>query len=265
MPLNTYVQEAFDQKTVLKTIIGIDKLRVQDVVSKAQAAEIGGATYVDIAANTSLVHAVRSVTSIPICVSSICIEELMTCYDNGVDMLEIGNFDIFYSGGIRLLPEHIIKITSTLRLYADQASICVTIPCYLGLREQVHLAQHVEKLGVDIIQTEGYVSKYSADKNVYHPVIKASSTLASTLALRNCIKLPVITSSGINSLTAPMAISSGASGVGISSAFNGFNANIDLIEEVNEVVYSIQTNKTYNQKLKSCELVKDPLQVSSKV
>ena len=89
MPL----QAAFAQKKVLKVISGLNNFDAAKVIAIAQAAQAGGATFIDIAADADLVRRVRSVVSLPICVSAVEPELFVSAVAAGADLIEIGNFD----------------------------------------------------------------------------------------------------------------------------------------------------------------------------
>nr|YP_009313662.1 Hypothetical protein ycf23 [Helminthocladia australis]SCW21916.1 Hypothetical protein ycf23 [Helminthocladia australis] len=242
MALHGLINEACHEKRLLKTIIGINNFSINTFSDKIKAAEVGGSTYLDIAANTDLLKEIKTMASIPVCVSSISVRELEACYDAGADMLELGNFDIFYAKNITFTPEQIIATVKKLRFRVPNASLCVTIPHTLDLYDQLSLAQHLEQLGVDMLQTEGNTSKSNTMSNLLDAVNCASATLSSTVVLSNYINIPIIASSGISSLTAPLAISCGACGVGVGSFFREFSTSLELCKEVSEMRYAMQVN-----------------------
>jgi hypothetical protein len=92
-------------------------------------------------------------------------------------MVEIGNYDGFYSEGRVFSAEEVLRLTQeTRRLIGDRVPLSVTVPHTLALAEQVTtkpspllsarnsitdflfqvaLAMELEAAGADIIQTEG--------------------------------------------------------------------------------------------------------------
>ena len=62
-----------------------------------KAAELAGATYVDICAQPTLISYLKSKYSIPICVSITNLNLLDDIIDAGADIIELGNFEVLYS------------------------------------------------------------------------------------------------------------------------------------------------------------------------
>lgn len=247
MALYYQIKEACKNKTILKVIIGLDNFNLGDTVRKVQSAERAGATYVDIAANVQILREVKSISSIPICVSSINMHELIACSIAGADILEIGNFDIFYAKGLSFSKEQIFHLAKDLRGKLPEACICVTIPHQLSLNDQILLAIQLEKIPIDLIQTEGYSShNHHSGNHLVHSISNASSSLSSTYAFSKYISIPIISSSGINPLTAPIAISYGASGVGIGSFFNLISSSYLRSKNIGSVVHSIHNSLRLN-------------------
>nr|YP_009314069.1 Hypothetical protein ycf23 [Izziella formosana]SCW22323.1 Hypothetical protein ycf23 [Izziella formosana] len=265
MVLSYSIGQACNKKQVLKTIIGIDNFKFSNSVDKIKAAEISGATYLDIAANTQILLEVKALSSVPVCVSSICIKELEDCYYAGADMLELGNFDVFYTKNIYLTDTHIIRMTRQLKKKLPEASICVTIPHIFNLKKQITLAKRLQDLGIDMIQTEGGLSKHVNTSYTSDILSKASATLGNTAILSRSVTLPVIASSGISSLTAPIAISCGAAGVGVGSFFNNFQSTKELSKQIKEIVHSMQSADCSRFSVSSSTLTVDTHPVLSKV
>nr|YP_009315502.1 Hypothetical protein ycf23 [Liagora brachyclada]SCW24160.1 Hypothetical protein ycf23 [Liagora brachyclada] len=265
MVLNYSIQKACNKKQVLKTIIGIDNFHFSSAIEKIKAAEVGGSTYIDIAANVNILLEVKSLVSLPVCVSSICIQELEQCYNAGADMLELGNFDIFYDRNISLTETNIIAMARQLKHRLPEASICVTIPHILNINQQIILAKSLEDIGIDMIQTEGLISKQTNTSCTSSLLSKASATLGHSAVLSNNVTIPVIASSGISPLTAPVAIACGAAGVGIGSFFNNFQALKELSQEIKETAHMIQLASFLNYSANSSTLSVDRSSILSKV
>nr|QVY58133.1 hypothetical protein [Eucheuma denticulatum] len=235
------VEKALLSKQVVKVITGLANLDVHDVINKVKAAEIAGATYVDIAAHPDLVILVKSIVSIPICVSSIHPRDLYQCILVGADMVEIGNFDIFYFKNITFSYDQIINIAQETKSLLQNINICVTVPHYLLLEQQVKLARHLKQIGINCIQTEGWMAK-SHNKNnsaIFRSITNSSSALSSSYAINNSIDIPIIAASGINSTSAPIAISYGASGVALGSVLNNFKSITAISSYIREVIDSM--------------------------
>nr|YP_009315706.1 Hypothetical protein ycf23 [Trichogloeopsis pedicellata]SCW24364.1 Hypothetical protein ycf23 [Trichogloeopsis pedicellata] len=265
LKLNDVLGKAYEDKQVLKTIIGIDNFNILNSLQKIRAAEVGGSTYIDLAANVDLLLAVRSLVSLPLCVSSICIQELHDCYDAGANILEIGNFDVFYRKNIYLTGQQIFNTSKELRLRCPNALVSVTIPHTLTFSNQLSLAKSLQDLGVDMIQTEGFSSKLINTSNMANALKYASAALCSTLTFADALSIPVISSSGITPLTAPMAISFGACGVGIGSFFNTCQSSLDLSKQISEIIYSLKTESGTSKCMYNASIKKDYINILSKV
>jgi thiamine monophosphate synthase len=72
-------------------------------------------------------------------------------------------------------------------------------------------------------------------------VEKATPTLAATHAISQAVSVPVLCASGISSVTAPMAIAAGASGVGVGSAVNRLDNEVAAIAQVRSLVDALAT------------------------
>jgi len=82
---------AFDRRNALKIISGIQNFDRSSVKMVVQAADRGGATFVDIAADAELIAIAKSNCSLPICVSAVEAHKLAEAVANGADLAEIGN------------------------------------------------------------------------------------------------------------------------------------------------------------------------------
>lgn len=249
MALHPKIDQALQNRQVLKVIIGLSNFNVQDIIAKVQAAETGGATYIDIAANLEIIKEIKKISKIPICVSSIDVDELSQCFIEGADILEIGNFDIFYDKNIFFTAKQIIDLTIELQGKAPDASICVTIPHFLNIREQILLAKQLQDLGITMIQTEGLRSKRYSSSYLLNSIYNASASLSSTYIFAKYTNIPIISSSGLNILTSPIALAYGASGVGIGSFFDSANTVLDMTIRVKNVVDSMYYYNSINFQL----------------
>jgi hypothetical protein len=118
----------------------------------------------------------------------------------------------------------------------------VTIPHTLELKEQISLAQKLEALGIDMIQTEGISSKIQSNSRLINSLNNASASLSSTYVLAKFTNIPIISSSSINPLSAPIAISYGASGVGIGSFLSNFHYPLDMSLVIRSIIQSMNDN-----------------------
>ena len=179
-----------------------------------KAAELAGATYVDICAQPTLISYLKSKYSIPICVSITNLNLLDDIIDAGADIIELGNFDVLYSQGFYISAQEVYNMSSQIREKYPDVALCVTIPHTLSLEDQIKLAKDLELIGVDLLQTEGkQAPKYG--KTLVYNISRALSTLTTTYVLSKIVSIPIITASNLSELTCAMAIYYGASGVGV--------------------------------------------------
>ena len=133
--------------------------------------------------------------------------------------------------------------------------LSVTVPHTLPLDSQAQLALNLADKGVDLIQTEGGTSSHPISPGTLGLIEKASPTLAGAFAISSALKeinnsVPVICASGLSEVTVPMAISVGASGVGIGSAVNKLNnelAMIATVKSLRQALNPLKLNSTINQ------------------
>nr|YP_009300581.1 hypothetical chloroplast RF23 [Campylaephora sungminbooi]AKU47500.1 hypothetical chloroplast RF23 [Campylaephora sungminbooi]ALN11947.1 hypothetical chloroplast RF23 [Campylaephora sungminbooi] len=248
---NQQLDNLFNNKKVVKIISGIDNLNIHSILQYVQACEIGKATYVDISANPEIVRFIKQITNLPVCVSSINIKALYDSVLAGADLVEIGNFDVFYNQGIIFSPQQIVNISKQIRLLLPNTYICVTIPHIFTLNQQIELALRLEDLGINIIQTEGNISKLISSNlykssisqdYLFYSILKSAAALSSVYLLSNAVNIPVIAASGINSLTASIAFAYGASGIGIKSEVGKFDSIDKMSCRINEIIQSLDIN-----------------------
>lgn len=243
---NIKFKKIFSTSRVVKIISGLSNFNLNYIVRVVKAAQMGKANYVDIAANPEIISVVKSFTKIPICVSSINSIDLYCCIVSGADMVEIGNFDSLYSQGIVFSGNQIIKLAQEIRLLLPNSIICVTVPHKLLLDQQIRLVSNLQKVGIYMVQTEGlstkliYRSIYSNYVSyVSHSIYKASAALSSSYAISQSIDIPVLSSSGINSISASIAIAYQASGVGIGSLLKNFDTIYEMSSCISDIVMSL--------------------------
>ncbi len=239
MIMNPKLEQAFARRKALKVISGLNNFDVTKVTAVAKAAEIGGATFVDIAADENLVRAVRKLISLPICVSAVDPELFVSAVAAGADLIEIGNFDSFYAQGIRFEAEEVLALTKKTRALLPDITLSVTVPHILPLDQQVELAEALVSAGANIIQTEGGTSSNPNSVGTLGLVEKAAPTLAAAHDISKAVSVPVLCASGLSSVTVPMAIAAGAAGVGIGSAINKLNSEVAMIAVVRSLVEAL--------------------------
>ena len=154
----TSPRESFHRGQALKIIAGLTNFDRQSVARTVKAAHLGGATFLDIAADAELVRLAKSLTDLPICVSAVAAEDFLEPVAAGADLIEIGNFDAFYAQGRRFEAPEVLELTRATRALLPEITLSVTVPHILALDEQVHLAEALVDAGADLIQTEGGTS-----------------------------------------------------------------------------------------------------------
>ena len=127
------------------------------------------------------------------------------------------------------------------------------------MNEQINLALDLENIGIKFVQTEGISTScqnYHSDMGVVRRSIsKASSALSSSYALSKYLSIPVIASSGIDLLSAPLAIYYGASAVGLGSSINSYWSVYSQAKYITEVINSISCSEKYKYTaMSSCQL-----------
>ncbi len=241
MTMTANLRSALAQGQALKIISGITNFDAERVTQVVRAAEQGGATFVDIAADAELVRLARQHTQLPICVSAIDPEKFVDAIAAGADLIEIGNFDPFYAQGLTFDAVDIINLTHETRELLPNVMLSVTVPHTLALDEQVHLAEELVNAGADIIQTEGGTSSQPAHPGIQGLIEKATPTLAAAFAISHAVNVPVLCASGLSEVTVPMAIAAGAAGVGVGSAVNKLDNELAMIAAVRSLRESLNT------------------------
>lgn len=234
-----FALRGFQTKRALKVIAGLHNFDAQKVAAVVTAAEKGGATHVDIACDPELVKLATSLTALPVCVSSVVPEDFVAAVEAGAHMIELGNYDSFYESGRVFSASEILELTKRTRELLPTIAFSVTVPHTLPLDEQVSLAEKLEVMGADIIQTEGGTSASPLSPGIQGLIEKASPTLAAAYAISKAVRIPVMCASGLSAVTAPIACGAGAAGVGIGSAVNKLNDQIGMIAAVRSIADSL--------------------------
>lgn len=180
-------------------------------------------------------------TNLPICVSSVDPSAFHSAVEAGAKMIEIGNYDSFYDMGIEFSSEQILKLTRETRKMLPDITLSVTVPHTLSLPDQMRLAELLEEEGADIIQTEGGKCSSPTKPGVLGLIEKATPTLAAAYSISRAVSIPVMCASGLSSVTAPMAVTAGAAGVGVGSAVNKLNDAVAMIAEVRSIAEALGT------------------------
>ncbi|MBM0740972.1 DUF561 domain-containing protein [Phormidium sp. CLA17] len=234
---------ALEQGRALKVISGLNNFDRDRVAAVVNAADQGGATFVDIAADPDLIRMVKRITSLPVCVSAVEPAKLVAAMQAGADLVEIGNFDSFYAQGIRFEAAEVLEITRETRRLLPSVTLSVTVPHILELDQQVQLAEALVKAGADLIQTEGGTSSAPVHAGTLGLIEKAAPTLAAAYEISRGVSVPVLCASGLSSVTVPLAIAAGASGVGIGSAINKLSSEVEMIAVVRSLVEALAVNQ----------------------
>jgi len=243
MTILATLNAALEQGMALKVISGLNNFDRDRVAAVVNAADQGGATFVDIAADPDLIRMVKRLTSLPVCVSAVEPDKLVAAISAGADLVEIGNFDSFYTQGIRFEAAEVLAITRETRRLLPSATLSVTVPHILELDQQVQLAEALVKAGADLIQTEGGTSSAPVHAGTLGLLEKAAPTLAAAYEISRGVQVPVLCASGLSSVTVPLAIAAGASGVGIGSAINKLSGEVEMIAVVRSLVEALAVNK----------------------
>lgn len=230
---------ALAQRRALKVISGLQNFDPISVRRVVRAAKRGGATWVDIAAAPELVALVRSEVDLPICVSAVDPQQLAVAVQSGADLVEIGNYDSFYGSGRQFSAMEVIELTRQTRSLLSRTLISVTVPHTLPLDQQAELAEELERLGADLIQTEGSTGVTPQHGGTLGLIEKASPTLAATYEISRVVSVPVLCASGLSSVTVAMAIAAGASGVGVGKAVSQLEDEVAMVAQVRSLVEAL--------------------------
>jgi Protein of unknown function (DUF561) len=244
MTMHSSLQYAFAIRRALKVISGLNNFDACNVAAVVRAAELGGATFVDIAADPDLIKLAKSLTKLPICVSAVEPEKFVMAVAAGADLIEIGNFDSFYTQGRKFEAEEVLGLTKETRALLPDITLSVTVPYILTLDKQVQLAEDLVQVGADIIQTEGGAGSQPLHGGTLGLIEKAAPTLAAAYEISRAVSIPVLCASGISNVTAPLATAAGAAGVGVGSAVNQLNSEVAMIAAVRSLVEALATTNT---------------------
>ena len=235
--LPVLLQKSIQNRSLLKVISGLNNFNSESVFQISKAAGLGGADLLDIACEPKLVMLAIEASNIPVCVSSVEPKLFPEAVKAGASIIEIGNFDSFYPNGRFFSADEVLSLAVESRRLLPEVVLSVTVPHVLPLDSQAQLALDLVDQGVDLIQTEGGTSAHPMSPGTLGLIEKASPTLAGTFAIASALKeskstVPIICASGLSEVTVPMAISVGATGVGIGSAVNKLNTELAMIATV---------------------------------
>ena len=249
------LQQSIQNRSLLKVISGLSNFNPESVGRISKAAGVGGADLLDVACDPRLVELAVEASNIPVCVSSVEPGLFPEAVQAGASLIEIGNYDSFYPDGRFFSADEVLSLAVESRRLLPEVVLSVTVPHILPLDNQAQLALDLVDRGVDLIQTEGGTSSNPISPGTLGLIEKASPTLAGTFAISSALKqsnldVPVISASGLSAVTVPMAISVGATGVGIGSAVNKLNSELAMIATVKvlrQALDSLKMVSTINQ------------------
>lgn len=245
---------------LVKAIAGIGNSNKQQVLQLAQAANTSDAIALDIQASPNLVKAVRGVFDGVLFASSIDPQDLAYAIKAGADVAELGNYDELYDRHQYISAESVLSLAEvTLQLLPLGALLCVTIPGHLHSDCQIELAQRLEAMGVDMLQTEGATRKLSQQTEMVSlpPRCKAEQSITNAARLRASVNIPVICSTGIAVENASQAIAQGASGVGVGRAWRSRPAS-EWANYLNQVQAQVMSAETVPMQKQTSELCPYP-------
>jgi len=236
--LPTSLRQRLEQRSALKVIAGLMNFDAASVARVARAAGHGGADLLDVACDPELVAlAIRESGGVPVCVSAVEPEQFPAAVSAGAVMVEIGNFDAFYPEGRIFGADEVLALTRQTRAMLPDVVLSVTVPHVLPMDQQEQLAVDLVAAGADLIQTEGGTSAKPFSAGSLGLIEKAAPTLAAAHSISAALQAaeldaPVLCASGLSSVTLPMAIAAGASGVGVGSAVNRLSDELAMVAVV---------------------------------
>lgn len=231
-------RNALSEKRAVKIIAGINNFDMDSVRNVVMAATQAHASAIDISANPEIINMARELTELPLFVSSIVPEELARAVELGADAIELGNFDVMYRNGSRISAEEVLDLTRrTLSLInKEDVFFCVTVPGHISVSEQINLAQSLESMGIDLIQTEGSAISNAKSEGARGLMEASEVSIANTIELTRNVNIPVMTASGITATTAPLAFAAGASAIGVGSCVNKLNSSLAMVAAATSLV-----------------------------
>lgn len=254
----------------LKVISGLANYNIDHVLQIVSSAEIGGADFVDVAAHPEVVSAVKARHSIPVCVSSIYPEALAECVTNfKADLVEIGNFDALYDLGRDFSGKEVLEMATKTRKLLPNTIMSVTIPHKLSLESQAALAIQLKAIDTNFIQTEGSSAKQRQKQRQEQgqeqerdnrfvdirarSIEAASETIRATEYLSSRVDIPIMCSSGLNDITAPLAINAGASGIGVGSMISKRTSREEMVTAVISLVNALKKGRCQEEAVELSE------------
>lgn len=231
-------KQHLDEKRAVKVIAGIDNFDIENIKKVVASAEKANASAVDICAREDIVREVRSMTDLPLFVSSIVPAELVKAVELGADAIELGNFDVLYKKGTSFSASDVLSLVKeTKALLGDrEVFFSVTVPGEISTADQIDLAMKLEAMGIDLIQTEGHYTSEVELSGARALMDRAELTISNTIELARNVEIPIMTATGINPTTAPFAFAAGASAIGCGSCINKLTSDLAMVATISSLV-----------------------------
>lgn len=247
MPRIDSFKQALREKRAVKIISGINNFDANRVKNVVIAAEKSGASAVDICADREIISMVKNTTDIPIFVSSIKPQDLAMAISMGADAIELGNYDALYKNGISMSSSQVMSLVKETMSLINKEDIffSVTIPGEIEISEQIAMARELEIMGIDLIQTEGHYSNTNIPSGVRGLIERAELTISNTIEISRNVEMPIMTATGINPTTAPLAFAAGASAIGCGSCINKLESEISMIAVAKSLVEIANKNMVH--------------------
>ncbi len=112
----------------------------------------------------------------------------------------------------------------------------VTIPGEISTSDQIELAEKLEAMGIDLIQTEGHYTSEVELSGARALMDRAELTISNTIELARNVEMPIMTATGINPTTAPFAFAAGASAIGCGSCINKLTSDLAMVATISSLV-----------------------------
>jgi len=147
----------------------------------------------------------------------------------------------------KINPTKVALITGEEKIIPSEAKYYLCTVESMPIDKQVDLAIKLVEEGVDIIQTEGGTSSTPYSSGIQGFFEKSVPTLAATYAIhqefkKQSLNIPIMSASGLSQVTCPLAISSGASAVGVGSVVNKLDDLISMIAVVRGLKESLKNS-----------------------
>lgn len=242
------VLESFETKNCFKLIAGIDNFDKERVLTLVKSAALNNVEMIDIACQkdiieeaVSLVNELNSQTAIM--VSSVEPQDLLMAEELGADLLELGNFEALHEQGIFYSAQKVLELAKEIMDSRKSALVSITVPGHLEVKEQVELAEKLEELGVEILQTEGASLTDAKSAAALGQIEKVSLTLANTIEISKAVSRSfILSASGLSPDTVKLAFAAGANGIGVGSYVNKLNSELEILAATKAIQDAITVN-----------------------